>query len=167
MNPRYPLTITGSGSLTTQSDWFDFWITGCEMTIDNTTLESKGDISIGDNSAFDGDNLIVKKSTFKGRRLYGLTGLTLINCAFKSSQEILFEPENYYNLKRKHNQICFRYEEPQSMFKDYRYIHEIYLEEPDWDISKDSYGSTCIRMTRKGINSKQYKQDTPEHNISV
>lgn len=101
MNPRSgTLTITGSGSLTTQSNWYDFWITGCEMTIDNTTLESKGYISIGDNSAFDGDNLIVKKSTFKGRRLYGLTGLTLINCAFKSSQEIIIEPDEYhYNLK--------------------------------------------------------------------
>ena len=100
MNPRSgTLTITGSGSLTTQSNWYDFWITGCEMTIDNTTLESKGYISIGDNSGFAGDNLIVKNSTFKGRQLCMLAGLTLINCAFKSSQEILFEPEDYYNLK--------------------------------------------------------------------
>ena len=69
--------------------------------------------------------------------------------------------------KRKHNQICFRYKEPRSMFKDHRYIHEIYLEEPDWDISKDSYGNACIRMTWKGIHTKQYKQDTPEHCIPI
>lgn len=69
--------------------------------------------------------------------------------------------------KRKHNKICFRYKEPENIFKDYRCIHEIYLEEPDWDISKDSYGNACIRMTWKGINTKQYKQDTPEHSIPV
>ena len=67
--------------------------------------------------------------------------------------------------KRKHNQICFRYKEPERMFNDYRYIHEIYLEEPDWDFSKDAYGNTCIRMTWKGIHKKQYKQDTPEHSV--
>lgn len=62
--------------------------------------------------------------------------------------------------KRKHNQICFRYKEPES-------IHEIYLEEPDWDISKDAYGNDCIRMTWKGIGIIKIKQDTPEHIIPV
>lgn len=69
--------------------------------------------------------------------------------------------------KRKHNKICLSYKEPESMFKDYRYVHEIYLEEPDWDISKDSYGNACIRMTWKGFNISKIKQDTPEHSIPV
>lgn len=53
--------------------------------------------------------------------------------------------------KRKHNQICFRYKELKSNLKDY-YSNEIYLEEPDWDFSKDAYGTACIRMNWKGFH---------------
>lgn len=86
---------------------------------------------------------------------------------FWRTQEDIMAKQLRDRHKRKHNQICFCYTEPESMFKGYRYIHEIYLEEPDWDISKDSYGRACIRMTWNGIRISKIKQDTPEHIIPV
>lgn len=69
--------------------------------------------------------------------------------------------------KLKYSQIRFRYSEPENILRDYSYIHNIYLEEPDWDISEDYYGNDCIRMTWKGIRLINIKQDTNEHSIHV
>ena len=103
MNPvNCPLTITGSGQLTTQSTWYDFFVNGqTDFTIDNTTLICQGPTAIGNNMYVEQDNIVVKNATFKGKQLFRLASLTLINSAFKSEREIIFDPEeDYYgNLK--------------------------------------------------------------------
>lgn len=103
MNPvQCPLTITGSGSLTTESTWYDFFVNGnTDFTIDNTTLICQGLTAIGNNMTPQNDNIIVKNSTFKGHQLFRLASLTLINSAFKTEREIIFDAEelNIGNLK--------------------------------------------------------------------
>lgn len=152
MNPNYgSLTITGSGSMTTSSNWYDFWITGVEMTIENTTLECQGYTAIGDNSKWDGDYLVVKNSTLKGKRLDALAGLTLINCAFKSSKEIIFLPEEYDGLR----------------YADGSHVDEFVIEPVEGDfgnvvvpvdfgkvyVEKGKRREVAVTMTNKGTNA--------------
>ena len=93
VNPIGALTITGSGSLTTKTTWFDFWVHGTDLTIDNTTLICEGYTAIGNNMSPSGDNIVVKNSTFKGGELFRLSSLVLINSDFVSTRKIVFDPE--------------------------------------------------------------------------
>ena len=93
VHPIGDLTITGSGSLTTKSTWFDFWVLGIDLNIDNTTLICEGDVAIGNNTSGYEANIVVKNSTFKGKALRLLSSFTLINCDFVSTQKIIFDPE--------------------------------------------------------------------------
>ena len=84
-------TLTGDGSLTTKSMWFDFW--SCfdwDIVIDNTTLICEGPTSIGSNTNPNG-NVIVKNSTFKGKEIFRMASLQLIRCAFVSSSVVFFD----------------------------------------------------------------------------
>lgn len=87
------LTITGSGSLTTKTTWYDFWVHGSDLTIDNTTLICEGGIAVGNNMMPSGDNIVVKNATFKGQQLFRLSSLVLINSDFVSTRKIIFDPE--------------------------------------------------------------------------
>ena len=87
------LTITGDGSLTTQSNWFDISLFGCDCTLDHTTLICNGGRSFGNNmSAM--DKVIVNNSTFKGNAFFRIRSLTLINSAFTSPKDVVFDPKD-------------------------------------------------------------------------
>ena len=89
--PRNSITITGDGTLTTRSTWYDFWVHGNDFTIDNTTVTCLGYTAIGNNMQPSGDNIIVKQSTFKGGQLFRLSSLILIGCDFDSPRKIIFD----------------------------------------------------------------------------
>ena len=91
--PRRNIIITGDGSLTTKSTWYDFWVHGNDFTIDNTTVTSLGSTSVGNNMMPSGDNLVVKNSTFKGHFISRLSSFVLIGCDFDSPQKIIYNPE--------------------------------------------------------------------------
>lgn len=94
-------TITGDGTLTTSSKWYDFWISGCNVIIENTTLNCEGYVSFG-NNMWAGDYILVKNSSFSGRYLLRIKSLTLINCEFAGSEDVRFYPDgdDYAQLKR-------------------------------------------------------------------
>ncbi len=85
------MTLTGDGSLTTKSHWYDFWTAGCQFVIDHTTLTSEGNTTIGNNMGRM-DDVIVKHSTFRGNRFINMASLTLLNCAFVSPVGVFFDP---------------------------------------------------------------------------
>ena len=86
------ITFTGDGSLTTKSGWFDFKTDySSEIVIENTTLTCEGPTAFGDNNRRYTEKLIIKNSTLKGRKLFGLESLTLIECAFASPQGAYFD----------------------------------------------------------------------------
>ena len=89
ISPRKNLTITGKGTLTTQSTWYDFWVHGNDLTFDNTSITCKGYTAIGNNMMPCGDNLVVNHSTFKGSNLFRLSSLVLIGCHFDSPRNIV------------------------------------------------------------------------------
>ena len=91
--PRRSITITGDGTLTTRSTWFDFWVHGNDFTIDNTTVTCLGYTAIGNNMMPSGDNLVVKQSTFKGGQLFRLSSLILIGCDFDSTKKIIYDAD--------------------------------------------------------------------------
>ena len=93
ISPRYSFTVTGDGTLTTKSNWFDFWVQGNDFTIDNTTVTCLGYVAIGNNNMPSGDNLVVKQSTFKGKLLFRLSSLVLIGCDFDSPRKIIFDAD--------------------------------------------------------------------------
>ena len=101
MSMKYgALTITGDGSLTTCSNWFDFWIYGSNVTIENTTLKCEGDVSFG-NNMWAMDYIYVKNSDFSGKYFFRIKSLTLIGCEFTEPSDVLFYPEdNYYSQLR-------------------------------------------------------------------
>ena len=88
------LTITGDGTLTMQSTWFDIWVHGFDLTIENTTVTSLGMTSVGNNMMPCGDNLVVKNSTFKGHSIFRLSSFVLIGSQFDSPQKIVFDNED-------------------------------------------------------------------------
>ena len=94
------LTITGDGSLTTQSNWYDFWLYGCKVTIDHTTLKCEGYTAFGNNMQ-PMDKLIVNHSTFIGKSFSRIASLTLINCSFISPKEVTFDPDDTENSQLK------------------------------------------------------------------
>ena len=85
--------ITGDGSLTTQSNWYDFWLYGCNVTIDHTTLKCEGYTAFGNNMQ-PMDKLIVNHSTFIGQSFFRIASLTLINSSFTSPKEVTFDPDD-------------------------------------------------------------------------
>ena len=93
ISPKESITITGEGTLTTRSTWYDFWVNGNDFTIDNTTVTCLGGTAVGNNMMPSGDNLIVKQSTFKGKILFRLSSLVLIGCDFDSPRKIIFDAD--------------------------------------------------------------------------
>lgn len=91
ITPRKSFTITGDGSLTTKSTWYDFWVHGNDFTIDNTTVTCLGLTAVGNNMMPCGDNLVIKSSTFKGHSIFRLSSLVLIGCHFDSPQKIIYD----------------------------------------------------------------------------
>lgn len=87
------LTITGDGSLTTQSNWIDFFIRGCDVLIDHTTLNCLGYRAFG-NNMWATDKIIVNHSTLKGCTFFRIASLTLINSAFVSPKDVVFNPQD-------------------------------------------------------------------------
>ena len=84
-------TLTGDGSLTTMSKWFDFLSVGnWDIVIDNTTLICEGPTSIGSNMYQKG-NVIVKNSTFKGKKIFRKASLLLLRSAFVSPSGVFFD----------------------------------------------------------------------------
>ena len=84
-------TITGDGSLTTKSNWFDFQIgNNTDFIIDNTNLICEGPIAIGDNMN-PWDYICVKHSHFNGKQLFRIASLTLINSAFATPTGAFFD----------------------------------------------------------------------------
>lgn len=90
-------TLTGDGSLTTQSKWIDFFIKEyCgNFIIDNTTLTCEGPTAIGHNMPHLMYYLVVKHSTFKGSRITHAASMTLINSAFVNPSEVYFDSKNF------------------------------------------------------------------------
>ena len=90
-------TLTGDGSLTTQSKWIDFFIKEyCgNFIIDNTTLTCEGPTAIGHNMPHLMYYLVVKHSTFKGSRINHAASMTLINSAFVNPAEVYFDLKNF------------------------------------------------------------------------
>lgn len=91
------LTITGDGSLTTHanppSGGFDFQIDGCTVVIDHTTLNCKSWCTFMGDSKPEG-KVIVNHSSVKGRSFLHVASLTLINSAFVSPEDAVFDPKD-------------------------------------------------------------------------
>ena len=87
------LTIKGDGSLTTKSSWLDFYILGCNVKIDHTTLICRGEAAFGNNMS-PTDKIIVNHSTFKGNSFFRIASLTLINSTFVSPEGVFFDPKD-------------------------------------------------------------------------
>ena len=86
------LTLTGGGSLTTKSSWIDIYAYSTDIYIENVTIICEGGVAFGDNM-LPVDNVIVKNSTVKGKRIVRMGALTLIDCAFVSPKEVFFHPD--------------------------------------------------------------------------
>ena len=91
------LTLTGGGSLTTKAAYFDIYAYNTDITIENVSLTCNGNVAIGDNM-LPTDNVIVRNSTVKGKRIVRIGSLTLIDCAFTSPQEVFFHPDLIYEM---------------------------------------------------------------------
>ena len=99
------LTITGDGSLSTQSEQ-QAYITGnisfcsydnlpqCEMVIDNTTLSCEGFLAVSNSR-----NILVKNSRFEGSNLWEVDNLTMEGCALRYPFNGWFDKEDHYNIK--------------------------------------------------------------------
>ncbi len=105
--PHKSLIITGDGSLTMKSTWFDIWVDGNDLTIDNTTVSSLGMTSVGNNMMPSGDNLVVKNSTFKGHYILRLSSFVLIGCDFDSPRKIVYDNEEMGNSQLKYEDGSF------------------------------------------------------------
>ena len=107
ISPRRSITITGDGTLTTRSTWFDFWVDGNDFTIDNTSVTCLGFTAIGNNMMPSGDNLIVKQSTFKGKQIFRLSSMVLIGCDFDSPRKIIFDADELGGTQLKYEDGSF------------------------------------------------------------
>ena len=91
------LTITGDGSLTTQSTAlsgsYDFMMEACEVVADHTTLDCKSWCTFMDDGNQTG-KVIINHSKLKGRSLLHVASLTLLNSAFVSPEDAVFDPND-------------------------------------------------------------------------
>lgn len=141
------LTITGSGSLTTYSTWYDIWLWPGNVIIDNTTLVCNGPIAIGNNNWKNANyfNVTVKNSSFKGYKLFRLTSLTLKECLITYPSDGYFDPEemesnqiktkdgysnNSFTIEKDRN-IAFRFHYKGKEVED-NAIVTIYATEDNW-----------------------------------
>ena len=108
--PFKSLTITGDGSLTMKSTWYDIWVHGNDLTIDNTTVSSLGSTSVGNNMSPCGDNLVVKNSTFRGHIISRLSSFVLIGCDFDSPRKIVYDNEEISGSQLKYEDGSYVYD---------------------------------------------------------
>ena len=77
-------TITGSGSLKTESSWMDIFLYGGTLTIDGCSVETKKEI--GSNSTALENHLVVKNATLKTKCVKFFDTISLIGCHIQSPE---------------------------------------------------------------------------------
>ncbi len=89
------LTITGDGSLTTKTTWYDIWLWPGNVIIDNTSVTCEGPTAIGNNNWASETyyHLTVRNSYLKGTSLFRLTSLSLEGCAITTPAGGLFNAD--------------------------------------------------------------------------
>lgn len=163
ITPRKSLTITGDGTLTTKSTWYDFWVHGNDFTIDNTTITCLGSTAIGNNMMPSGDNIVVKNSSFKGHYISRLSSFILIGCDFDSPQKIVHNADDLSFTQLKYEDGSYVYDF--SIVPSEGNYQYVVVPSPMGKIYLDTDKSRTINVTCQNKGTEPVKSVTYEMTI--